>query len=456
MPEEYFENLVSDLGNLELQIHHFSESNITDIFELMNKDDTITQRTKDVIAITIFINVSNFIYKPIKNILYNNTRNGVSNNRQTYSRLKGEVENILKYLYKLCDSSFTENNISMYINLLNDLYINDSPINININNPSVISFIYNHFIKDMDYYLLSNNSVKHVLTCATSFMPMIKVLESYYTNLNDNCRLFKLNAQTTKLRAVFDPLDINTLKNKLTNDINNIKNFNLIIFENYEKILSKTQKNHNLDLYNVSYSLRKIVVLMDYIILSRFKKLLLAQSTNLSVQEENFLNKINVQLDVLSPSKFPKIFTSNERKSFFELVTNILKEPIDKNLNRLPYDRSMDNSYRAITSLYNNRGENDLFPYIFRYGVIEHYSPVLRPVVALYFMMASLLCLKYVSTRPSRNTERIYSDGSERAHPFFITKVLSEFAANAKTYISDTVEAEAQAEAQAAGYDLSY
>ena len=412
-------SLISDIKNITLQLRHFSITNIKKLFDILNNDNTISESDKDTLVLTLFINLSNFIYKPIKYNLYYNIRNGI-NEKPLFNKLKVEAEENLLYLYDFFKNSLVEDKIKAYIDLLNNLYTNESSTDININNPLLIDFIYDHFVKDMEYYILINSNVNDWRICLTSFMPMLKILKKYYSN--SVCKQFILNTQIIKLKELFNLSDLNYLKIKLLDDLNIIKNFNYITFTNYNKILSKKQ---NTELYyNIqSYSIRKIVVLTDYIITNCYKNLL--QKNKISSPEyNNFLTKIDKQLEILSPKNFPIIFQYNECKLFLDFIMSILKDPLVTTLNSLPYNNSIENSYIKITNLYNNRS-NDLFPYIFRYGIIEHYSPVLRNTVYLYFKIIALLCLKLENnTRKNK----------------FIIKILETYIEKIKNHIIDINE----------------
>jgi len=416
-----FDNsLIFDIKNVTLQLHHFSVTNIKKLFDILDNDNTISEYDKDTLVLTLFINLSNFIYKPIKYNLYYNLSNGI-NETPLFNTLKVEAEKQLLYLYDLFKNSLVEDKIKAYIDLLNNLYTDESSADIHINNPLLIDFIYNHFFKDMEYYILFNSNINDWRICLTSFMPMLKILKKHYSN--NVCKQFILNTQIIKLKELFTPSDLNYLKIKLSDDLNIIKNFNYITFTDYNKILTKKQ-NTELYYFIQSYSIRKIVILTDYIITNCYKNLL--QKNEITSSEyNNFLTKIDNQLEILSPKNFPLIFQYNERKLFLNFIISILKDPLVNTLNSLPYNNSIKDSYIKVTNLYNNKTSNDLFPYIFRYGIIEHYSPVLRNTVSLYFMITALLCLKL-----ENNTRKNKS----------IMKILEIYIKKIKIYIIDINE----------------
>jgi hypothetical protein len=89
--------LISDIIVIKLQLRHFSVTNIKKLFDILQNDTTISEFDKDILILTLFINLSNFIYKPIKYNLYYNISNGM--NETPLNTLKVEAETILLYLY---------------------------------------------------------------------------------------------------------------------------------------------------------------------------------------------------------------------------------------------------------------------------------------------------------------------------------------------------------------------
>jgi hypothetical protein len=410
-------NIVS-IKNVELQLHHFSEENI-DIFlsSLQNLNDDI----KRIIIFSIFINIYHFIFNPLKNTINFNIQKGSIPLSNNYSNLYKRTYNILSYLYNKVNI-FDDININLYCSLISNLY-NDNTYMINIDNVNYthIKLLYHHFSKDFEYYYLINKVYTNNLNVfMMSFMPIIKILSIYSNkeNLENGLFSFLYDSQINKLRQIFDESYILQLKSELTNNLNMFKYSNLSVNLNFEKILNKNINDYNIP----NFTIQKMSVLSDYIILSRFKDIY-SKNNNLSIYDSKFINKVNQNLDMLTPTKFPIIFSYKEKRSFFNFILLLIRNTnINENINLLTNEKI---NYIRTNTLFNNKYDNILYPYIFRYGTIEQYSFQLRNIIAFYFMLNGLLCLK----NELLNNNNI-----------FLIRILTEYIRNVKLYITDLNE----------------
>jgi hypothetical protein len=399
--------------SLTLQIHHFSKDKNNELIsKIVNPD------IQKLIVLTIFININNFILNPIK-------ESAIKTN--DYNELYNRTLDILIDLYDnhIVDN-INENDIDNYFNILINSFDrknNNNNFDITFIDKSTVMLIYEHLIKDFQYYSLMNKYLAGSLDrTIIMFMPIFLLVRQYFSNNNYDYSIYYIDRKMNMLLSIKNiDLLVEELKKQTANDLNMIKNLNTTYTPFIDKVIGKISGN-TINQYLVSdFNIRRIMVLTDYVFCIYLKNTIQSKDM-LSDYENALMNKLSYMTNILTANNFPVIMNNRNKNTYIDLIVNLISQS-----DYVIYTKILDNNitnYSRISNVFNKK-LNKIYPYIFRNGNIEEFSPKLRNIAATFFMLYAFLCLK-IEVLKNNNK--------------FLIVLLNEYIKNVKTYIVNIYE----------------
>jgi len=297
--------------SLNLQLHHFSKDKNTELIsKIVNPD------IQKLIVLSVFISINNFILKPIKETPIKT---------EDYNELYNKTLDILTDLYqRYIVDKINEFDIENYFNVLVNSFNpkKNNNFDIELMDEDTVLLIYDHLVKDFQYYFLMNKYLDGSLeNSIIMFMPIFLLIQQYFVKKDYDRSIYYIDSKKNKLLSIRNiDLLVEELKKQTFNDLNMIKNLNTTYTPFVEKVIGKISSNTVNQYYVHNFFIKRIMVLNDYVFCVYLKNIILSKP-NLSDYENTLINKLTYMTNILTANNFPVIFNNTNKNDYINVFS---------------------------------------------------------------------------------------------------------------------------------------